>query len=96
MRSFALTALIICCVVFGMAVAAYAQPASQHHGRIAWSRYTDQSFTAARIVTGNPDGSGVSVLKRSSKGTYDLDPIWSPDASRIVFERDSRDGHATS
>ncbi len=60
-------------------------------GRIAWSRLT-ADFSAAQIVTARPDGGDLRVLTRASEGVQDLDPIWSPDGTRIVFPREYADG----
>jgi len=70
--------------------------AASQNGRIAWSRFTvlpTLSRTSARIVTANADGSDPRELTHSTT-TLDLDPKWSPDASRIVFERQASDGHS--
>jgi hypothetical protein len=59
---------------------------------LAWSRFTDLDFSAARIVVGRPDGSGVRELTHSSGGVQDIDPKFSPDGTRVLFERDFSDG----
>jgi Tol biopolymer transport system component len=39
-------------------------------------------------VTARADGSDVRVITPATEGVHDIDPKWSPDGSRIVFERD--------
>ena len=59
---------------------------------IAWSRFVDLDFSAARIVIGRPGGGRVRELTHSSNGVQDIDPKFSPDGSRVLFERDLPDG----
>jgi len=59
---------------------------------LAWSRFVDLDFSAARIVVGRPDGGPVRELTSSSDGVQDIDPKFSPDGSRVLFERDLPDG----
>jgi Tol biopolymer transport system component len=59
------------------------------NGRIAYSRFADADFHhAADIVSANPDGTGVVKLTTGPDGTFDYNPDWSPDGSKIAFERD--------
>jgi hypothetical protein len=60
--------------------------------RIAWSRFVDLDFSAARIVIGRPNGGPVRELTHSSNGVQDIDPKFSPHGSRVLFERDFPDG----
>jgi Tol biopolymer transport system component len=61
------------------------------NGRIAWSRITLDG-SAIQIVTARPDGSDLRVLTPATEGASDLDPKWSPDGRRIVFDREFADG----
>jgi hypothetical protein len=61
---------------------------------LAWSRFVDLDFSAARIVVGRPNGGPVTEVTHSSDGVQDIDPKFSPDGSRILFERDLPDGTA--
>ena len=56
------------------------------NGRIAYSRFAGQH---ADIVSANPDGTGVVKLTSGPAGTFDLNPDWSPDGTKIAFERDT-------
>jgi Tol biopolymer transport system component len=62
------------------------------NGRIVWSRFTDETFGAARIVSAEPDGSRLRVLSSGPDATQDIDPVPSPDGKLIVFERDNPTG----
>lgn len=59
---------------------------------IAWSRFVDLDFSAARIVIGRPNGGPVRELTHSSNGVQDIDPKFSPEGNRVLFERDLPDG----
>jgi Tol biopolymer transport system component len=59
------------------------------NGRIAYSRFADASFRHADIMTANPDGSGIVKLTSTPAGTYDFNPDWSPDGTKVAFERDT-------
>ena len=54
------------------------------NGLIAFSRYPG---TYGAIFTIQADGSGSRQVTRPPAGTTDFQPDWSPDGSRIVFER---------
>lgn len=54
------------------------------NGLIAFTRY--QGTTGA-IYTLQADGSGTRQVTRPPAGVTDFQPDWSPDGSRIVFER---------
>jgi Tol biopolymer transport system component len=77
----------------GTSGAVAAQPAQAtvlgSNGRIAYSRFADADFRHADIVTVNPDGSGVVKLTSTPARTYDFNPDWSPDGTKIAFERDA-------
>lgn len=59
------------------------------NGRIAFTRYTDSSRTSGSIYTISLDGTGERRVTRPPRGVVDFQPDWSPDGSRIVFERQS-------
>jgi len=80
-------AVLICLLALAALPAASSASGDRRDGRIAWSRITLEG-TAIQIVTARPDGSDLRVLTPATEGVQDLDPKWSPDGSRILFERD--------
>jgi Tol biopolymer transport system component len=79
-------------VLIGMSGLATVQAASAttagENGQIAWSRFANTAFTHADIVSANPDGTSFRKLTHTPAGTYDYNPDWSPDGSKVAFERD--------
>jgi Tol biopolymer transport system component len=75
-------------VVAGLAAGLSQATAPGKNGRIAFSRYElhDTPLTA-HIVVANSDGSGQRTITHASRTYHDDHPDWSPDGSRIVFER---------
>jgi Tol biopolymer transport system component len=59
---------------------------------MAWSRFVDLNFSAARIVIANADGTHQRELTHVSNGVVDIDPKISPDGRLVLFERDLADG----
>lgn len=57
------------------------------NGLIAFTRYTDASRSSDSIYTIAPNGGGERRLTRPPARVVDFQPDWSPDGSRIVFER---------
>jgi TolB protein len=95
-RAMAIRASLAITVMMGMSGLATVQPASAtvagKNGQIAWSRFADAAFSHADIVSANPDGTGLRKLTRTPSGTYDFNPDWSPDGTKVAFERDTPDG----
>ena len=95
-RATAIRASLAITVMMSMGGLATVQPASAtvagENGQIAWSRFADAAFTHADIVSANPDGTGLHKLTRTPSGTYDFNPDWSPDGTKVAFERDTPDG----
>ena len=60
------------------------------NGRILWSRFNDDTFTTARVVSANSDGSGLRVLSRGAEGEQDLDPMPSPRGGRVTLRAQHR------
>ena len=61
------------------------------NGRIAFTRYTDATRSRGAIFTIAADGSGERRVTHPPAGVVDFQPDWSPDGSRIVFERRYQD-----
>ena len=73
------------------ATLADATAATSANGLIAFSRY--RTFVPGKtpdwreIWVANPDGSGLRRLTHVPPNVFDLEPGWSPDGSRLVFDR---------
>ena len=82
--------MILVCGVGLVAAVPAGATAPGTNGRIAYSRFADASFSHANIVSANPDGTGVVKLTSTPPETYDFNPDWSPDGTKVAFERDHR------
>jgi TolB protein len=86
---------LFCVLAFAAFLAAYAFPSCARatvpgsNGRLTFDTYRDNGF--AEIYTMNADGSSLSRLTNNSAD--DIDPVWSPDTSKIAFES-RRDGNS--
>lgn len=60
--------------------------------KIAFVRYPTAVGSTAipKIFVINADGSGVRQLSDNNTSNHDVDPDWSPDSTKIVFERDNQ------
>ena len=56
-------------------------------GRIAFRRYLNSPQTRGAVFTINPDGTGEQQVTHPFDGIVDDQPDWSPDGTRIAFER---------
>jgi Tol biopolymer transport system component len=74
----AVVASTVCAVV--LAAPAHATFPGEN-GKIAFSRESD-------IYTVNPDGSGETNLTNDAYASYDHQPSWSPDGTKIAFARE--------
>ncbi len=54
---------------------------------IAFDRYPTSTGSTPKIFVVKPDGTGLKQIS-SSSGSYDTNPDFSPDGTRIVFQRD--------
>jgi TolB protein len=89
---FAAAAAVLAALVF--ATAAGSAPAG-HNGQIVFRRYVDDKGTSALFVI-NPDGTGERQLTHPATGVADNHPSWSPDGSRVAFERCGKNRCATA
>ncbi len=85
-----LIALILLAAVGAMAGAGSATPPGKN-GLIAFTRNADPSGTTGSIYVIDANGKGERRLTRAPVGARDTQPDWSPDGSRIVFERQNGD-----
>jgi TolB protein len=91
----ALIALLAIAVVAALAGSAAATPPGRN-GKIAFTRYaavdvgSGEPRRGAIFITGL-NGKGERQLTRPPTGASDFQPDWSPDGSRIVFERQFED-----
>jgi TolB protein len=83
-RSIVLAVVIAVAVVAGSVAHA---TAPGKNGKIAFRRFVDRGHTRGALFATNLDGTGVQQLTHPPRGTVDDQPDWSPDGSRIVFER---------
>jgi Tol biopolymer transport system component len=58
------------------------------NGRIVWKGFLFADFSTSAILSAEPDGSDVQQLTSPDAGVFDDLPKWSPDGSKIIFERD--------
>ena len=72
----------------GLAAGLSQAKAPGKNGRIAFSRYAlhDTPLTA-HIMVSNSDGTGQRAITHAASRYADDEPHWSPDGSRILFER---------
>ena len=57
------------------------------NGKIAFRRYLDPDRTVSALFTANPDGSAAHQITHPGKGVLDVEPDWSPNGTKIVFQR---------
>jgi TolB protein len=81
--------LVAAAVTLAMLAAAASATATVpgSNGQIAFRRYLDAAHTTSAIFVINPDGTGERQLTNPGPGTIDNQPDWSPDGSKIAFER---------
>jgi Tol biopolymer transport system component len=84
-RTFPQATLLAAIVV--VLAGALAPPAASAESRIAWSSFGP---TKGHIASANPDGSQVVKVTHPTQDFFDIDAVFSPDGSRIAFERDHR------
>ena len=84
-RGIVVTGLATIVAAWGVASALATPPGT--NGHVAFTRYTDSSRTTGAIFTLAPNGAGEQRVTRPPFGVVDFQPDWSPDGTRIVFER---------
>jgi hypothetical protein len=57
------------------------------NGQIVFRRWFDPDQTKGALFTMNPDGSHVSQITHPPKGWRDESPVWSPNGTKVAFER---------
>jgi TolB protein len=62
------------------------------NGKIAFRRYLDPQHTMSALFTANPDGSAVHQITHPGEGVLDVEPDWSPNGKKIVFQRGDTNG----
>jgi Tol biopolymer transport system component len=69
-----------------LATGALATPPGRN-GKLAFRRWLNEQHTWGAIFTANPNGAGVRQITHPKKYVADIEPDWSPDGRRIVFQR---------
>jgi Tol biopolymer transport system component len=57
------------------------------NGQIVFRRWFDPDQTKGALFTMNPDGSHVRQITHPPKGWRDESPVWSPNGTKVAFER---------
>jgi TolB protein len=86
MRNLALASLLALAAALAAALPAQATYPGTN-GQIAFGRTIDPSSQTRAIFAVNADGSGERQLTNPQTGTYDDQPDWSPDGTKVAFER---------
>jgi len=62
------------------------------NGRLAFRRLFNVQHTWGALFTANPDGSDVRQITHPRRLVSDIEPDWSPDGRKIVFQRSDVNG----
>ena len=60
-----------------------------------WIAFTSKFRTGAQLWKVRPDGTGLKQLTNHDDGSYSVMPVWSPDSSRLLFQRQYGTGPIT-
>jgi Tol biopolymer transport system component len=60
---------------------------STRNGQIVFRRWFDPDQTKGALFTMNPDGSHIRQITHPPKGWRDESPVWSPNGTKVAFER---------
>ena len=85
-------AAVLVIAIFGAAASVAWGTAPGRNGKLAFRRYLDADHTWSALFTGNRDGSALRQLTHPARRVLDIEPDWSPNGRRIVFQRVSLDG----
>jgi TolB protein len=86
-RRTAFAAVALTIVTAATVAASAPATTSGKNGQIAFRRYLDAKHTTSAIFAIEPDGSGERQITHPPHGVIDTAPDWSPDGSKLAFER---------
>jgi Tol biopolymer transport system component len=78
--------LVVAIMLGGAAHAAQATVPGPN-GKLVFRRYFDRAQTTGALFTANPDGTRLRQLTHPAGNVLDNEPEWSPDGTKVVFER---------
>ncbi|MEA2621021.1 MAG: hypothetical protein QOC97_1794 [Chloroflexota bacterium] len=74
-------------ILFTLMPASVSATTPGQNGRIAFRTYSNADHTAGALFTVNPDGSHVTQITFPAAGVLDNSENWSPDGSKLAFQR---------
>jgi TolB protein len=86
-RCLGAAAALVAVAALGVAATGAWATAPGKNGKLAFRRYLDEAHTQGSLFTANPDGSMLRQITHAAKGVLDIEPDWSPDGTKIVFQR---------